>query len=48
MAAAGGADLVARHIVGADLPEYADAFLLDRYTDPGYLAETEAADTGQL
>jgi sarcosine oxidase, subunit beta len=49
MVSAGGADLAARHIVGADLPEYSDAFLLGRYEDPAYLSQMEGmADTGQL
>ncbi len=48
MVSAGAADLLARHLVGADLPEYAPAFLLSRYQDPAYLADVEAADSGQL
>jgi len=48
MVSAGAADLLARHISGADLPDYASAFLLRRYGDPEYLAELETADSGQL
>ncbi|MEX1249465.1 MAG: FAD-binding oxidoreductase, partial [Acidimicrobiia bacterium] len=38
MVAAGGADLVSRHITASALPPYADDFLLDRYDNPDYLA----------
>ncbi|HEY6634228.1 MAG TPA: FAD-binding oxidoreductase, partial [Acidimicrobiia bacterium] len=38
MVSAGAADLLARHLTGADLPAYAPDFLLSRYDDPGYLA----------
>lgn len=48
MVSAGAADLAARHIVGAALPEYSDAFLLSRYEDPDYLSEIESARSGQL
>lgn len=49
MVAAGGADLVARHIVGDDLPGYAGAFLLSRYDDPDYVGGLEAGtESGQL
>lgn len=49
MVASGAADLVADHITGGDLPDYAEAFLLSRYDDPDYLASLDAgADTGQL
>lgn len=49
MASPGAADLVTRHITGAELPGYAAAFLLSRYDDPEYLASIqEEADTGQL
>ena len=49
MVSAGTADLAARHIVGAELPEYSSAFLLSRYDDPDYLSKIKAlADTGQL
>lgn len=48
MVAAGAGDLAAAHIAGEPLPEYADAFTLDRYGRPGYLEETAAADSGQL
>ena len=42
------ADLVARHIVGADLPDYATDFLLARYDDPAYVASITSVDSGQL
>ena len=49
MVSAGAADLVARHITDAGVPEYSNAFLLSRYDDPAYLSEIEAVpDTGQL
>jgi glycine/D-amino acid oxidase-like deaminating enzyme len=49
MVAAGAADLLARHVTGADLPEYSDAFLLDRYDDLGYMESiTEGLSSGQL
>jgi glycine/D-amino acid oxidase-like deaminating enzyme len=48
MVSAGAADLVSAHITGRALPEYAGAFLLDRYDDPGHMAEMSAADSGQL
>lgn len=48
MASAGAADLLARHITGGEIPDYADAFLLSRYDDPSYLAAFEGAFDGQL
>jgi sarcosine oxidase subunit beta len=48
MASSGAADLLARHITGAELPDYADAFSVGRYDDPDYLDRIRAADTGQL
>jgi glycine/D-amino acid oxidase-like deaminating enzyme len=36
MVACGASDLLAKHIVGAELPGYAPAFLLSRYEDPQY------------
>jgi glycine/D-amino acid oxidase-like deaminating enzyme len=36
MASPAGSELLARHIAGAQLPEYAPAFLLERYNDPDY------------
>jgi glycine/D-amino acid oxidase-like deaminating enzyme len=48
MIAAAAGDLIAAHIQGEPLPVYADAFLLDRYDDPGYLQSVGAVDTGQL
>lgn len=48
MVSAGAADLLARHIVGADLPGHARAFLLSRYDDPEYVAGLESVASGQL
>jgi glycine/D-amino acid oxidase-like deaminating enzyme len=49
MVAAGAADLLARHVTDAELPDYADAFLLDRYDDPAYMAAiTGPLSSGQL
>jgi glycine/D-amino acid oxidase-like deaminating enzyme len=49
MASCAGGDLIARHITGAALPDYAPAFLLSRYQDPEYCALLDAwGDGGQL
>jgi sarcosine oxidase, subunit beta len=49
MAACGVGDLVARWVTGAELPEYAPAFSLERYDDPEYRHELAAfSDTGQI
>ena len=49
MVAAGAADLLAGHIIGAELPPYSEAFRLDRYDDPGYMASISALhSSGQL
>ena len=48
MVAAGAGDLAASHLTGAPLPDYSDAFLLDRYQRPGYTEEIAAFDSGQL
>jgi glycine/D-amino acid oxidase-like deaminating enzyme len=49
MVAAGAADLLARHVVAAELPDYSDAFLLDRYDDPEYLSTLSGPlSSGQL
>lgn len=48
MVSAGAADLLASHITGEPLPDYADAFLLSRYDDPAYVAGLEDAQSGQL
>lgn len=50
MAAMAAGELLAAHVTGAPLPDYAPAFLLSRYEDPAYqvlLAGWDAA-TGQL
>ena len=38
MASCAGGELIARHIAGGALPDYAPAFLLSRYQDPEYRA----------
>lgn len=49
MSAAGAGELAAQLITGADLPDYAPAFDLRRYQDPGYRAEVAATtNTGQI
>ncbi|HOU41301.1 MAG TPA: FAD-dependent oxidoreductase [Promineifilum sp.] len=50
MASQAGADLLAAHIAGSDLPAYAPAFALSRYDDPAYRALLNSWDptTGQL
>ena len=49
MVAAGVGDLLACQVAGTELPGYADAFMLSRYDDPGYLsAVAEPGRAGQL
>jgi glycine/D-amino acid oxidase-like deaminating enzyme len=49
MASCAGGDLVARHVMGAALPDYAPAFLLSRYQDAAYCTLLDAwGDGGQL
>jgi glycine/D-amino acid oxidase-like deaminating enzyme len=49
MASCAGSDLIARHVLGAELPSYAPAFSLDRYQDPTYCAMLDNwGDDGQL
>jgi glycine/D-amino acid oxidase-like deaminating enzyme len=49
MSACGMGDLLARHVIGAALPDYAPALLLSRYNDLDYLKEIESnKDSGQL
>jgi glycine/D-amino acid oxidase-like deaminating enzyme len=49
MASCAGGELIARHITGGELPDYAPAFQLSRYQDPGYAAMLETwGDDGQL
>jgi glycine/D-amino acid oxidase-like deaminating enzyme len=49
MASCGSGDLIARHITGEDLPDYAPAFLLSRYENPSYRALlANWGDGGQL
>jgi glycine/D-amino acid oxidase-like deaminating enzyme len=49
MASCAGGELLARHITGGALPDYAPAFLLSRYQDPDYRALLDTwGDGGQL
>jgi len=50
MISQGAAELLVDHLAGTPLPAYADAFHLERYRDPGYLAgiQRESASRGQL
>jgi glycine/D-amino acid oxidase-like deaminating enzyme len=48
MAAPAAGELVARHVVGAELPTYAGAMLASRFDDPAYLSGFEGLDPGQL
>lgn len=50
MASQAAGELLATHITGGELPEYASAFLLSRYEDPAYRALLESWDvtSGQL
>ena len=49
MASCAAGELIARHITGGALPDYAGAFLLSRYQDPEYRALLDAwGDGGQL
>ncbi|MGB7300053.1 MAG: FAD-dependent oxidoreductase [Burkholderiaceae bacterium] len=49
MAACAGGDLIARHVAGEALPDYAPSFMLSRYNNPDYIDRIErAVDDGQL
>jgi len=49
MAGCAGGELVAAHVTGSSLPDYAPAFTLARYDDPAYIARLEACTaTGQI
>lgn len=49
MAASAAGELLAAHVAGAALPEYAPAFALSRYDDPDYRALVERwGESGQL
>jgi glycine/D-amino acid oxidase-like deaminating enzyme len=50
MAGCAGGELVAAHVTGSPLPDYAPAFALARYDDPAYVRRIEAwgATTGQI
>jgi glycine/D-amino acid oxidase-like deaminating enzyme len=49
MSACAAGDLLAKHILEEPLPEYAPAFMLERYDDPAYLANNlQLGGSGQL
>jgi glycine/D-amino acid oxidase-like deaminating enzyme len=49
MAGCAGGELVAAHVTGSTLPDYAPAFTLDRYDDPAYIKRIEGCSaTGQI
>ncbi len=49
MAACAAGELLAAHVCGTQLPKYAPAFALERYSDPGYIKTiAEMEDSGQL
>lgn len=49
MTCCGAAELLAAHVTGGTLPDYAPAFSLDRYQDPAYLKRLENwGESGQL
>lgn len=49
MAACAAGELVAAHVLGSSLPNYAPAFLLSRYADPSYeKSVSEFVNSGQL
>jgi glycine/D-amino acid oxidase-like deaminating enzyme len=49
MASGAGGELIARHVTGGALPDYAPAFLLSRYQDPEYISLLDRwGDGGQL
>ncbi len=49
MTSCAAGELLAAHVTGAELPPYADAFTLERYDDPAYLAQfTDTASSGQI
>jgi glycine/D-amino acid oxidase-like deaminating enzyme len=49
MASCASGELLAAHITGEQLPDYASAFMLERYRDPGYKKQLSAwDDSGQL
>jgi len=49
MSACGVGDLLARHVTGEELPNYAPSFMLSRYDDPEYQKKLEDwGDSGQL
>jgi glycine/D-amino acid oxidase-like deaminating enzyme len=50
MTSMAGGELLAKHVAGDDLPDYAPAFLLSRYQDPAYqqLLQDWESTSGQL
>jgi glycine/D-amino acid oxidase-like deaminating enzyme len=48
MASPAAAELLAAHVTGGELPDYAADFLLTRYDDPAYLEKMEEMAPGQI
>ncbi len=49
MSACAAGELLAAHVSGATLPDYASAFSLDRYEDPAYLSQFDGvSSSGQI
>ena len=49
MAACAGGELAAAHVTQAAMPEYASAFVVERFDDPHYMeAFQDASAAGQL
>jgi glycine/D-amino acid oxidase-like deaminating enzyme len=49
MASCAGGELLAAHVLGKQLPEYASAFKVERFDDPAYVARlSDLATSGQL
>ncbi|HKI54181.1 MAG TPA: FAD-dependent oxidoreductase [Anaerolineales bacterium] len=49
MSACGVGELLAKHVTGSELPDYASAFILSRYDNPEYQKKLENwGDSGQL
>jgi glycine/D-amino acid oxidase-like deaminating enzyme len=49
MASCAGGELLAAHVLGKHLPDYASAFKVNRFDDPAYVARlSELATSGQL
>jgi len=48
MASQAAAELLAAHVLGLELPDYASEFLFSRYQDPGYQKLLEQMSSGQI